>query len=242
MPVFGSFRMASSKACAVDASAGSRTFLMRGDGVAGASPTADDLGNAVTMSTSGHTKYQASPKYWSDYGTALYFDNSGYTTAGAPFNFGAAGAPFSLLLRPWFVTGGGGEVAQPILVTGNGFSSWGPGGQQNELRLVSPTTVRLNFYSGTSPFTFDIAAPASIMDSAHEVLITYDGTTTRGYIDGSLRASTTQAYTAIGGTLTARIGDPTEASYVRVGMTDFTAYASCLTTASSYTLPTLPPC
>lgn len=215
---------------------------MRGDGTAGSVPTQDGLGNAVTMSASGRTKYQASPKYWSDYGTALYFDTSGYTTAGAPFNFGAAGAPFSLLLRPWFVTGGGGEVAQPILATGNGFGSWGPGGLQNELRLVSAGTVRLNFYSGTSPFTFDVAAAASIMDSAHEVLITYDGTTTRGYIDGSLRASTTQAYTAIGGTLTARVGDPTEASYVRVGMTDFTAYAACLTTASSYTLPTLPPC
>lgn len=215
---------------------------MRGDGTAGSVPTQDGLGNAVTMSASGRTKYQASTKYWADYATALYFDNSGYTTAGAPFNFGSGAAPFSLLFRGWFQTGGGGEIAQQILAVGNGFGGWGPGGLQTQVSLIGATTIRFNLYSGSSPFSFDFAAAASIMDAPHEFLIAYDGTTTRGYIDGSVRNSTTQAYTAIGGTLTARVGDPTEASYVRVSMTDFTAYASCLTTASSYTLPTLPPC
>lgn len=242
MAVFGSFRLGASKACAVDASAGSRTFLMRGDGTAGLAPTQDDLGNAVTMSASGRTKYQALPKYWSDYATALYFDNSGYTTAGAPFNLGPGGAPFSLLLRSWFITGIGGEAAQPILGTGNGFGSWGPGGLQNDFRLIGTGTIRFGYWTGSTNQFFDFVAPSSLMDAGHEVLITYDGTTLRGYSDGSLRGSVAASMAGIGGTLTARIGDPTEASYVRVGMTDFTAYASCLTTASSYTLPTLPPC
>lgn len=229
-------------ACAIDPYAANRSFFMRGNGTDGAAPTQDNLGTAVTTSASGRTKYATSPKYWPQYSTALYFDNSGYTTAGSNFNFGSGGSPFSLLLRSWFVTGGAGEIAQPILATGNGFGSWGPGGLQNEFRLISATTIRFNLYSGSSPYSFDFSAPASIMDSAHEILITYDGTTTRGYIDGSLRNSTTQAYTAIGGTLTARIGDPTDSAYVRQSMTDFTSYSACLTTASSYTPPILPPC
>lgn len=243
MPIFGSFRMASSKACAIDAAAGARSFFLRGDGVTNAAPTADDLGNVLTPSASGRTKFSNAYKYWADYSTSLWLNQSGLTTPGAPFNLGGGSAPFTILWRGRFNAGPGGEVAQSIAVTGNGFGGWGPGGLQSELRVINSNAIRWNFYGGSNPTVFDFAAPSSFMDGLHEWAICFDGAETHGYIDGVKRNSAATDYTPINQALTTRLFASDDASYCNTFLNDFTVYSGvCLTTASSYTLPTLPPC
>lgn len=238
MAAFGSFRWGASKACAIDPSAASRTFFMRGDGVAGAKPTTDELGNAVTFN--GSAALASSPKYWPDYSTATRIPGSGNVALPVTaFDQGFGGTPFSILLRLAVLGGTGGQI---ILQNGAGAGSWGPGGIQYHLWASTGGGLNWQWYGSSSPSNIFIGGDWTA-GAMHEWLITYDGTTTRGYFDGSLSASSTGTYVKVSGS-TCRLGqDVAGGQQANIAVNDLTVYNSvALTTASSYTLPTLPPC
>jgi len=243
MPVFGSFRMASSKACNVDPSASTRTFLLRGDGLAGVPPAADEFGNAVTFS--GSATLAASPKYWADYSTAIRVGGAaGYVNLPVTkFELGYGGTPFSILLR-LAIFGSGGQI---IWQHGAGSGNWGPGGIQHHLWAkpgegLSWQWYGSNFQANSVPSNLFLSRDWT--DGAmHEYLIAYDGTTTRVYRDGALGSSGTGTYVKVNGSA-CRLGqDVSGGSQANIAINDLTVWhETCITTASSYTLPTLPPC
>lgn len=128
-----------------------------------------------------------------------------------------------------------------VVQNGAGAGGWGPGGIQYHLLATSGTAVAWQFYGSSSPTTLSI--PWTWTDGLmKELLITYDGTTTRGYLAGTQVSSTTGSYSKVAGSTCRLAEDVSGGQQAALCVNDLTVYASCLTTASSYTLPTLPPC
>lgn len=227
-------------ACATEAFIANRTFFISGNGVVNATPSTDYYGATLTMSASGRTKYVNTTKYWPTYDTSLWFDSSGFTTSSTAFNFIAG--TFTLRFRAYLYDDGTSGLVQPIFDTGNGFGSWGSGGLQSELRLVSSTTIRFNYYSPSGVATFDTTNSSSIVNGWHEFMIVFDGTNLYGYVDGVKCSQAAATMSPINQPLSTRFGTPWEGSYQKMYINDFGIFSSPITTSSSYTLPVLPPC
>lgn len=243
MPVFGSFRMASSKACAIDPYAASRTFFLRGDGVSGAKPTTDDLGTTALTYYGDTALSNLAPLYWPDYQTTMR-QTSGRVAMGTNrLELGIGGAPFSILFR-FAIFGTVGPASGILLQNAVSPSSWGTGGIQNHLWWTGGADLRWQFYGSGSPTTLVMTAPSGGWgDHAfREALITFDGSTTYGYGGGTRLNSVAGSYSDVAGSNAVVGSDVSGASSLYMAFVDLTIYSTCLTTASSYTPATLPPC
>ncbi|WP_372400295.1 hypothetical protein ABMY26_32295 [Azospirillum sp. HJ39] len=242
MAVFGTMRMGAGKACAIDPAAGSRTFFLRGDGVPGTQPVTDDLGNPLTYYGSIGLSAVV-PQKWPDYQSTMRTEQSGrIVMPTAKWDLGIGGAPFSILMR-LAIFGAVGPAAGIVVQNGAGASSWGAAGIQNHIWCPSPD-LKWEFFGTSSQTTMTMPATSGAWNdhSFRELLITYDGTTTRGYCQGVQVASVTGAYTKVAGTTACVGSDVAGGQSLYMAFNDLSVYGACITTASSYTLPTLPPC
>ena len=167
----------------------------------GTSTFIDSSASAHTVTANGDAIGTTTAKFGSG---GVAFDGTGdylAVTDSSEFDIGISNEPFTA--EAWAKSGDG---TFAIFSRGGGTSGWdGTNGHQYLLDQQSGT-LYWQWWTGTAPSNISTASGV-ISDSAFtHVAITYDGTTTRMFLDGVQKATSTAAY-----------GKPTTSNITRIG-------------------------